>query len=71
MVGSGTLAAGTVTITNANVSTSSFILITDTATGSLVNVGTLTVNKAAGSFTVTSTNVLDTSTFDYLIINPY
>lgn len=71
MVGSSTLVGGTVTITNANVSTSSFILITDTTTGSLVNVGTLTINKASGSFTVTSTNVLDTSTFDYLIINPY
>lgn len=70
MVGSSTLVAGTVTITNANVTSGSFIFITDTNT-SITNVGTLTVVAGSGSFVVTSTNVLDTSTFNYLIINPY
>lgn len=70
MVGSSTLVGGTVTITNVNIASTSFIFITDT-NPSLTNVGTLTVVAGSGSFVVTSTNVLDTSTFNYLIINPF
>lgn len=69
--GKSTLTGGTVTITNANVTSASLIYITDTSVGSLTNVGTLTVVAGSGSFTVTSTNVLDTSTFNYFIIQPY
>lgn len=68
--GTGTLAAGTVTISTNVVTASSLIFLTDTAS-TLTNVGTLSVSaKSAGtSFTVTSSNVLDTSTFSWLIIN--
>lgn len=68
--GTGTLVAGTATVSNTAVTSSSVILLTDT-TASLTNVGVLSVSaKSAGtSFTVTSANVLDTSTFNYLIIN--
>lgn len=69
--GKSTLSAGTVTITNANVTAASLIYITDTSVGALTNVGTLTVVAGSGSFIVTSTNVLDTSTFNYFIIQPY
>lgn len=68
--GTGTLVAGTVTISTTAVTSNSVILLTDTA-ASLTNVGVLSVSaKSAGtSFTVTSANVLDTSTFNWLIIN--
>lgn len=68
--GTGTLVGGTVTISTTAVTASSLIFLTDTAS-SITNVGTLTVSsKSAGtSFTVTSTLALDTSTFNWLIIN--
>ena len=69
--GKSTLVGGTITITNANVTANSLIFITDTKAGSLTNVGTLTVVAGSGSFVVTSTNVLDVSTFNYFIIQPY
>lgn len=69
-VGTGTLSGGTVTISTTAVTANSLIFLTDTASV-LTNVGTLSVSaKSAGvSFTVTSANVLDTSTFNWLIIN--
>lgn len=69
-IGSGTLTAGTVTITTTAVTANSRIFVTDTSTGSLVNVGSLVVStKTAGSgFVVTSTNALDASTFDWMIV---
>lgn len=68
--GTGTLSGGTVTISTTAVTASSLIFITDT-NSSTTNVGSLTVSaKSAGtSFTVTSTNASDTSTFNWLIIN--
>lgn len=68
--GTGTLAAGTVTISTTAVTASSLIFLTDT-TNSLTNLGILTVSsKTAGtSFTVKSSNVLDTSTFNWMIVN--
>ncbi len=69
-VGTGTLVGGTVTISTTAVTANSLIFLQDTAS-SITNVGTLTVSsKSAGtSFTVTSTLALDTSTFNWLIIN--
>jgi hypothetical protein len=68
--GTGTLVGGTVTISTTAVTASSLIFVTDTSS-TITNVGTLTVSsKSAGtSFTVTSTLALDTSTFNWLIIN--
>lgn len=68
--GTGTLSGGTVTISTTAVTASSLIFLTDT-TASLTNVGVLSISsKSAGtSFTVTSANVLDTSTFNWFIIN--
>lgn len=69
-VGTGTLSGGTATISTTAVTSSSLIFLQDTA-GTITNVGTLTVSsKIAGtSFTVTSTLALDTSTFNWHIIN--
>ena len=68
--GTGTLVGGTVTISTTAVTSSSLIFLQDTSS-SITNVGTLTVSaKTAGtSFTVTSTMALDTSTFNWFIIN--
>lgn len=68
--GTGTLSGGTVTISTTAVTANSLIFLTDTAS-SLTNVGTLSVTaKSAGtSFTVTSANALDTSTFNWFMIN--
>lgn len=68
--GTGTLTGGTVTISTTAVTANSLVFLTDTS-GSITNVGNLTISsKSAGvSFTVTSTNVLDVSTFNWLIVN--
>lgn len=68
--GTGTLSGGTVTISTTAVTSSSLIFLQDTAS-STTNVGTLTVSaKSPGtSFTVTSVSPLDTSTFNWLIVN--
>lgn len=68
--GTGTLSGGTATISTTAVTSSSLIFLQDTA-ASLTNVGVLSVSsKIAGtSFTVTSANVLDGSTFNWQIIN--
>lgn len=70
IAGTGTLTGGTVTINTTAVTANSLVFLTDTAS-SVTNVGTLTVSsKSAGtSFTVTSTLALDTSTFNWFIIN--
>lgn len=68
--GTGTLSSGTAIISTTAVTSSSLIFLTDTAS-SLTNVGTLSVSaKSAGvSFTVTSANALDGSTFNWFLIN--
>lgn len=68
--GTGTLSGGTVVISTTAVTANSLIFLTDT-TNSLTNLGTLTVSaiSAGASFTVKSSNTLDTSTFNWLIIN--
>ncbi len=66
--GSGTLSSGTATISTTCAKTTSRILITDTGGGG--NIGSIYVStKNNNSFVVTSLNILDTSTFDYFIIN--
>jgi len=69
ITGTGTLVAGTVTITEAGVSSSSFIFLTRTTTTGIVStVGTLNVVAGTGTFTVNSTVVTDVGSFNYLII---
>ena len=69
--GTGTLSGGTATISTTAVTASSLIFLTDTGGGVFANIGSLTVGTitAGTSFVVTSTNVLDSSTFNWLIIN--
>ena len=71
VAGAGTLSGGTATISTTAVTANSLIFVTDTGGGVLANIGSLYISaKSAGtSFTVTSTNVLDSSTFSFFIIN--
>ncbi len=67
-IGSATLVAGTVTVSNTSVTASSIILLTRPVAGGTT--GTLTYTISAGtSFTVTSSSATDTSTIGYVIIN--
>lgn len=68
-IGTGTLTAGTVTIANTSVTANTRVFLTDTSS-STTNVGSLTVSaiSAGTSFTVTSTLALDTSTFNWMLV---
>lgn len=68
-IGTGTLTAGTVTIANTSVTANTRVFLTDTSS-STTNVGSLTVSaiSANTSFTVTSTLALDTSTFNWMLV---
>lgn len=68
--GTGTLSSGTVTISTNLVTSNSLIFLTDTAS-TLTNVGTLSVSSisAGTSFTVKSANALDSSTFNWFLVN--
>lgn len=68
--GTGTLSGGTATIATTAVTANSLIFLQSTGS-SLVNVGTpkVTSQTAGTGFVVGSTNVLDTSTFNWLIVN--
>jgi len=70
-MGTGTLSSGSATISTTAVAANSRIFLTDTGT-SIVNLGALTVSaiSAGTSFTVKSSNVADTSTFNWVIFNP-
>lgn len=67
-IGTGTLSGGTVTIANTSVTANTKIWLQDSS-GSITNIGSLTYSISAGtSFTVTSSNVLDASSFVWLLI---
>jgi hypothetical protein len=70
-VGTSTLSGGTVTVSTTAVTASSKIFLTDATTGALTNIGTPTVGTvtAGVSFVINSSNVLDTSNINWLIIN--
>lgn len=68
-IGTGTLSGGTLTVANTSVTANTRVFLTDTTSGALTNVGTMTVVTTAGTgFVVTSSNVLDTSTFNWLLV---
>lgn len=68
-IGTGTLTAGTVTIANTSVTANTRVFLQDTTSGGLTNVGVLTAVTTAGTgFVVTSTLALDTSTFNWILM---
>lgn len=70
-VGTATLVGGTVTVSTTAVTASSKIFLTDATTGVLTNIGTPTVGTivAGTSFVINSSNVLDSSAVNWLVIN--
>lgn len=67
-IGTGALTGGTFTVANTSVTANTRVFLQDTTSGSLVNVGSLTVVTTAGTgFVVTSSNALDTSTFNWVL----
>lgn len=71
-MGTGILVSGATTINTTVVTAQSRIFISDEGGGVVANIGALYISsKTAGSnFTVASVNILDTSTFAWLIVNP-
>jgi hypothetical protein len=66
--GNATLVSGTVTVSNTTVTANTIVVLTrKTSSGTIGTAITYTVS-AGTSFTITSDNVLDTSTFSYLLI---
>lgn len=70
-MGTGTLSGGTVVISTTAVTANSRIFLTDEG-GTVTNLGSLYISArtAGASFTVSSTNVLDASTFAWIIFEP-
>jgi len=71
-MGTGTLASGTATINTTKITASSKVFITDAGGGVLANIGSLSVGTvtAGTSFVVNSSNALDSSNFNWIIIEP-
>jgi hypothetical protein len=70
LAGNATLVAGTVTVTNTNITADSVVLLTRKTAGGTI--GDLTYTLSAGtSFTINSASGSDTSTVSYLIVQTH
>ena len=69
IAGNAVLVAGTVTVTNTNVSTGAVIMLTRKTAGGTIGDLTYTIAGGGGAFTINSSDVADTSTVSYLIVN--
>jgi hypothetical protein len=71
-MGTGVLVAGSAVVANTSVTANSEIFVQDTGTGGAASLGSLAVSAIVPgtSFTVTSSLITDTSTFNYLIMEP-
>lgn len=65
--GSTVLTAGTVTIQDPNILTNSTILTSNEGAGGTLGIISISISSGT-TFTINSTNVLDTSTLKYVII---
>lgn len=66
--GNATLTAGTVTISNNTVTANTIISLTRKTSGGTIGTSITYTLSAGASFTITSDNILDTSTFSYLLV---
>jgi len=69
-MGRATLVAGTVTVSNTNVTASSEIFLTCQVTGGTRGALAVTARTAGTSFTITSTSATDTSQVAWFIVEP-
>lgn len=69
--GNATLVGGTLTVLNTTVTANTLIFLTRKTTGGTIGFAVTYTVIAATSFTITSDNVLDTSTYSYILVeNP-
>jgi len=66
-----TLVGGTLTVNNANITANSRIFLTHQNNSGTVGFVTVSARVAGTSFTITSSNALDTSDIAYFIIEPF
>lgn len=66
--GNATLIAGTVTVNNTTVTANTIVILTRKTSGGTIGTAITYTVSAGASFTITSDNILDTSTFSYLLI---
>ena len=69
-MGSATLVAGTVTVSNTSVTANSKIFLTSNVDGGTPGFLRVSARTASTSFTITSSSLLDTSTVAWLIVEP-
>lgn len=69
-MGKSTMVGGTVTVSNTKVTASSRIFLTVEAVGGTLGIVAVTARVAGTSFTITSSNALDTSDVAWLIVEP-
>lgn len=71
VTGNATLVAGTVTVSTTAVKTASVVMLTRKTSGGTIGTAiTYTISNGV-SFTINSDNILDTSTFSWLIVDTY
>lgn len=69
--GNAVLVGGTVTISNTTVTANTIVILTRKTSGGTIGTAITYTLNAGTSFTITSDNILDTSTFSYILIeNP-
>lgn len=69
--GNAVLVGGTVTVSNTTVTANTIVLLTRKTSGGTIGTAITYTLSAGTSFTITSDNILDTSTFSYVLIeNP-
>lgn len=71
VVGTASLVAGTVTVSTTAIKANSIVFMTNKTNGGTPSMDRTYTITAGTSFTVTSANILDTSTFGWMIVTPY
>lgn len=66
--GNATLVGGTVTVSNTTVTANTIVMLTRKTSGGTIGTAITYTLSAGASFTVNSDNILDTSTFSYVLI---
>jgi hypothetical protein len=69
-VGTATLAAGTVTVSNTNVKSDSVVFLTVQAPGGTLGFLSISAKVVGTSFTISSSSGTDTSTVAWMLVNP-
>lgn len=69
-VGTAVLSGGTNFVSNATVTSSTIVLLTRKVSGGTIGTAITYVTSGGFGFTINSDNILDTSTFSYLLVEP-